>query len=364
MIRHLHPAAWWLWAVAVAASAGLTTNPLLLAGHIAVIVAVVLARRDGSPWGRAFRLYAILGAVIVSTRLILHVIVGLKFGEIRLFPLPEAHLPSWAAGIHIGGSVYLEGALAAGLEGARLATMILAIGAANALASPKRLLRVFPAALHEIGAALVVAVTVAPQLAESVQRVARARTLRGATGRGLRSFRAIAMPVLQDTLDRSLALAAAMDGRGYGRRPATGANPASTWLILLGLLGSCVGLYGVLDTASPAALGLPFLALGLLLSVAGLWSGGRAVARTIYRRDPWGSAEWLTIACGLGLLAGSLVTVRRDPAALSMPLNPLGRPATPVSVLIGLLVAALPAVATPVPPLASGRALPRAEAAA
>ncbi|CCH73379.1 Cobalt transport system, permease component [Nostocoides australiense Ben110] len=363
MIRHLHPAAWWLWALALAASASMTTNPVLLAAHVGVLVAVVLARRDGSPWGRAFRLYAVLGVVIVLVRLVLHALVGLKFGDIPLLPLPETHLPSWAAGIQLGGTVYLEGALGAGLEGARLATMILAIGAANALASPKRLLKVFPAALHEIGAALVVAVTVAPQLAESVQRVARARQLRGEPALRLKGFRRIAMPVLQDTLDRSLALAAAMDGRGYGRRPESTNGRATGVLTLLGLLGSCVGIYGLLDTTSPAALGMPTLVVGLLLCVAGLWSGGRSVPRTIYRRDPWGAPEWLTIACGAAALVAMLVTVRRDPAALGMPLAPLGLPALPVLPLAGLALAAVPAVATPVPPLVSARRAPREVAA-
>ena len=54
-------------------------------------------------------------------------------------------------------------------------------------------------------------VTVAPQLAESVQRVRRARVLRGEGCAGVRSVGRVALPVLQDTLDRSLALASAMD---------------------------------------------------------------------------------------------------------------------------------------------------------
>ena len=354
MVRHLHPAAWWIWALALAASASLTTNPVLLAGHIAVLTFVVMSRRDGSPWGRAFRLYAVLGAVIVLTRVILHLAVGLKFGQHRLFPLPTLDLPSWAAGIQLGGTVYLEGLLEAALEGARLGTMILAIGAANALASPKRLLKVFPAALHEIGAALVVAVTVAPQLAESVQRVARARALRGETSLRLRAFRGIAMPVLQDTLDRSMALAAAMDGRGYGRRTAS-ASRLTSGLTLLGLLGACVGLYGLLDSTSPAAFGVPVLAIGAALCIAGIWAGGRAVPRTIYRRDPWSGAEWLTVSCGLTALAASIVSLRTSPGALAMPLQPLGMPSLPIPVILGLIAAAAPALATPVPPLTSQR---------
>lgn len=359
MIRHLHPAAWWLWALALAATAGLTTNPVLLAAIIGVLVAVVLARRDGSPWGRAFRLYAVLGAVIVVTRLVLHVLVGLKFGTITILPLPSFHLPSWAAGIELLGTVRLEGALGAALEGARLGTMILAIGAANALASPKRLLKVFPAALHEIGAALVVAVTVAPHLAESVVRVRRARLLRGDDAKRLKAFRALAMPVLQDTLDRSLALAAAMDGRGYGRRKASPRGRVTPALTLLGLLGACVGIYGLLDTTTPRLLGLPVLVAGLVACVGGLWSAGRSVPRTIYRREPWSGPEWLTVASGFVALAATFIVLQHDPASLGMPLLPLRAPEAPVVALLGVAVAAAPAVLTPVPPLASTRPVAR-----
>ena len=201
--RAVHPAAWWGWALGMAVAVSMTTNPLLLLLALAVVALVVANRRGSSPWARAFRLYLYLGLAIIVIRIVLHVLVGLKFGEIVLFSLPEVTLPSWAAGIQLGGTVYLEGLLAAALQGLRLAVMIACIGAANALANPKRLLRAMPAALHEIGSAVVVSVSVAPQLAESVQRVRRARQLRGDTRRGIRSVPAIALPVLEDTLERS-----------------------------------------------------------------------------------------------------------------------------------------------------------------
>ncbi len=60
---------------------------------------------------------------------------------------------------------------AAFYDGLRLATLLLCVGAANVLANPKRLLKAVPAALHEVGVAVTVALTVAPQLIESGQRV-------------------------------------------------------------------------------------------------------------------------------------------------------------------------------------------------
>ena len=313
--RAVHPAAWWGWAVGMAVAVSTTNNPLLLGLALAVVALVVANRRGSSPWARAFRLYLWLGLFIVVVRVVLHVLVGLKFGTIVVLTLPEVTLPSWAAGIQLGGTVYLEGLIGAAVLGLRLAVIIACIGAANALANPKRLLRSLPSALHEIGSAVVVSVSVAPQLAESVQRVRRARQLRGDTTRGIRSVPSVALPVLEDTLERSLLLAAAMDSRGYGR---AGAAPRAQRLFtgtvtLVGLLASAVGIYGVLDTSTAAVLGTPMLLLGLVLSGVGLWLGGRHVERTSYRPDPWRGAEWLTLACGL-VAAAVLVTISRtDP---------------------------------------------------
>ena len=255
--RHVHPGAWWLWALGLAVVAGLSDNPLVLGLVLVVAGLVVTSRRGTSPWARAFRLYLLLGGAVVAIRVVLYVVVGLKTGGHVLLRLPSPTLPTWAAGITLGGPVSVEGLLGAALEGLRLGTMIACVGAANALANPKRLLRALPGALAEIGTAVVVAVTVAPQLADSVQRVRRARALRGQPARGLRGVRQVALPVLQDTLDRSLLLAASMDSRGYGRRTAAvgSSRPTAAALSLGGLLGAAVGVFGVLDTEAPPCSG-------------------------------------------------------------------------------------------------------------
>ena len=142
-----------------------------------------------------------------------------------LFRLPQLHAPRWYAGVQFGGPVSLEASLAAAVDGLRLACLLCCVGAANTLANPKRALRVLPGALYELGVAVTVSISVAPQLVESVQRVRRARRLRAGRVSGLRALRGIAVPVLEDALERSLRLAAAMDSRGYGRHGS--ASPAA-----------------------------------------------------------------------------------------------------------------------------------------
>src|SRR4029079_7321038 len=142
------------------------------------------------------------------------IVFGGDQGEIVLVPLPTIELPSR---LQLVGDVTADSLLAGVYDGLRLATMLICLGAANALANPRRLLRSMPPALHEVSTAVVVALSVFPQLAESIVRVRRARRLRPAVRQSrLKALRMVVIPVLEDALDRSLLLAASMDSRGYG----------------------------------------------------------------------------------------------------------------------------------------------------
>ena len=215
--RDLHPVAWWLWAVGLAVAASFTTNPWLLLMLIGVACLAVSARRSALPWADSFRLYLWLGLAIVVIRVVFRILVGGGDGGRVLLTLPTIPLPHWTLGLRLLGSVTQSSLLFGLYDGLRLATIVICVGAANALANPKRLLRSVPPALYEIGSALVVAITMLPHLADSFRRVRAAQTLRGGEGGRVRGLRRLLVPVLEDSLERSLALAAGMDTRGYGR---------------------------------------------------------------------------------------------------------------------------------------------------
>ncbi|WP_328447300.1 MULTISPECIES: CbiQ family ECF transporter T component [unclassified Amycolatopsis] len=349
--RALHPGAWWAWALALAVAASRTTNPLLLGLLIAIIGFVVANRRSDAPWALAFRLYAYVGAVIVATRVLFRILIGGEDGGHILFTLPTIPLPAFAAGVSLLGSTSAEELLGGFYDGLRLATMVLCVGAANALANPKRLLKAVPGALYEVGTAVTVALTVAPQLVESVQRVRRARRLRAGRTRGLRAVKGIVVPVLEDAMNRSLLLAAAMDSRGYGRRAylSAGVRAAIAGCVLGGLVGVCVGVYGVLDGTS-SWLGVPLLALGLAVAAAGFVLGGRRIRRTAYRPDRWRWPETLVVASGVGACALLLFSSRVDPGNLYPSLSPLRWPEVSLWHAVPLLIGVLPAFAAPRPP--------------
>ena len=349
--RALHPMAWWLWAIGLVTAVTRTTNPLLLVLVLAVLGFVIAARRSDAPWARAFKYYLIMALVVIVIRVVFRSIfaTGGTPADHILFTLPQLHMPHWYAGVQIGGPVSLEATLSAAFDGLRLGTLLCCVGAANVLANPKRALRVLPGALYELGVAVVVALTVAPQLVESAQRVNRARRLRATGGRRLRVLRSIVIPVLEDALERSLQLAAGMDSRGYGRTgTATRRSRRTTGaLLLVGMLGLCIGVYGLLDASSPEAIGLPAIVLGAALCLAGLMLGGRRVQRTNYRPDPWRGPEWLVVAGGV--VAAVLMFVGSDDNALNPSLYPLRWPTLPLLPVLGILLAGLAALAAPPP---------------
>lgn len=349
--RDLHPAAWWVWALGLSVAASRTTNPWLLLTVIAVAGYVVVARRSEAPWAMSFRMYLILGAWIVVMRVVFRVIFGGGEGSTIILSLPEIPLPAWAAGIRLFGDVSAESVLGGLYDGLRLATMVICLGAANALANPKRLLKSMPSALYELGTVVIVSLSVFPQLAESVVRVRRARRLRGDGAKRFHALRSVIIPVLEDALDRSLQLAASMDSRGYGRsgsasrreRWATGA------LMVVGLGGLCVGIYNLLDGTADRTLVLVVLVASIAVSLAGFVVAGRRVQRVRYRPDRWHAPEVVTALSGIGVAAVVFTSSAVDPTNLNPSLIDLSWPTLSWLPLVGVLLGLVPAFLTPPP---------------
>lgn len=345
--RMLHPGAWWLWALGLAAAASRTQNPVPLLLILVVTGFVVAARKSDAPWAKSYGAFLKLALLVIAIRIVFQAVLSSgSQGPTVLFTLPELPVPG-STGIKLGGEVSLEAVLRAFYEGLQLATILVCVGAANALGSARRLLRSVPGALYEVGVAVVIALTFAPQLVTDAARVRAAHRLRGQSG-GLRALKRLAMPVLEGALDRSVELAAAMDSRGYGRTKEAGpaARRLTGLLVLGGLVGLCVGVYGLLSGTSADWMGLPMLLGGTVLAAAGIHLGGRRTGRTSYRPDPWALPEWLVAGSGLVAAVTMFVTVETDPASLVLA-SITAVPPVPVLAVLGILVAMLPAILAP-----------------
>ncbi|GAA2520958.1 CbiQ family ECF transporter T component [Streptomyces longisporus] len=308
--------------------------------------------RPRTPGSHSYSAFLELALAVLLIRLVFAVALGSPVpGTHVIATLPELPLPHWAQGIRLGGRVTAESLLFAFYDGLKLAALLICVGAANALANPSRLLKSLPGALYETGVAVVVALTFAPNLIADVRRLRAARRLRGRPDRGIRGLLQVGLPVLEGALERSVALAAAMDARGYGRTaevpPAVRRTTAA--LTLGGLLGVCAGTYGLL-TAEGGTYGLPLLLAGVAAALAGLRLGGRRSLRTRYRPDRWDARAWLVAASGAAVAALLTLAAGTDPAALHPGVVPLAAPTLPLWPAAAVLLALLPAFIAPKEP--------------
>ena len=349
--RGLHPAAWWLWATCLAGAAIKTTNPLLLLLIGGVAGFVVSARRTSAPWARSWGSFVRLGAFVIVLRVVIAMLFGVRLPGHRMFSVPSIGLPSWAAGVSVGGPVTVENVLQAVYDGLRLAIILVCFGAANSLASPYRLLRCLPAVLYEAAVAVTVALAFAPEAVMAAGAIREARRLRGRPTRGVAGLRGLAVPVLESALDRSLQLAASMDARGYGRRAGlpVGVRRVATAAGFAGLLVVAVGSYGILDAGSPGYLGFPTLGVGMGLLTGGLIARGRRSTRTRYRPDPWRTAEWSVASAGALTLLAFVLAGALGETGLAPSVYPLAMPALPLLPLAGIIAAIGPAFVAPAP---------------
>ena len=361
--RSLHPGAWWVWAIALAAAASRTQNPVPLLLILVVTGFVVAARRSDAPWARSYVAFLKLSLVLIVVRILFQALLSTGAqGPTVLFTLPSLPMPV-GSGLKLGGVISLEAVLRAFYEGLQLATILCCVGAANALGSARRLLRYVPGALYEIGVACVIALTFAPQLVTDAARVRAAHRLRGQTASGVRSLARLAMPVLEGALERSVDLAAAMDARGYGRTTDTDrvSRRVTGVLVFGGLLGVCVGVYGLLDATASGWLGTPTLVVSLAAAGAGLNVGGRRTGRTKYRPDPWALPEWLVSGSGVVAALAVFVDVHLHPADFFLA-SVTDVPPVPLLACAGILVALLPAFVAPPLPVAASPGPGRASA--
>jgi energy-coupling factor transport system permease protein len=210
----VHQGAWLLWALCGGLVAITTTNPFYLVPLLAVAWVVHAACARPGPQSRSFRIFLIFGVLTICTRTAL-----------VLF-LPDIQL----------GNV-----VEAGVEGLRLAVLLTIFGTFNTVSDPFGVLRLSPRRFHEPALAASLALSMAPRTIAAVGIVREAQRMRGIEIRRLRSLPALAVPVLETSMEEAVTLAESMDARGHGRGPRTRYRP-ERW----GLQATVVSLVSVI----------------------------------------------------------------------------------------------------------------------
>ena len=211
-----HPLLWWIWAALITVILFVENNRWTSLAVITGVLAVVMTRRSCTYWFQTFYWALRFALIAFLFRMAIGFLIGVPMPGTVIVTLPEVELPHFFVGIRVGGEVTSQRIGAAFNEAVLLVALIMVFAGASALSNPHNLLRVLPKKFYGIGLASVIASSVAPQTARSITRIRNAKRLRGQTSEGLRSWRKIALPVLEDSLERSIDLASSLESRGYG----------------------------------------------------------------------------------------------------------------------------------------------------
>lgn len=219
--REPHPAMWWLWAVIVATMVVTTEQDPFARLAVPIVICVTLAfilirARLDTNRRRIIRLALLASAFFLAFRLVIAIVIGVPMPGTALFNLPQIELPKFLVGITVGGPVTVERILSVIIETITFATIIMIFASAGALTTPLRVLRAVPARFYGFGLAMAMATSIAPRTALSVARVRLAQELRGNSENSFQQMRRVAIPVLEESLERSIELAQSLESRGYG----------------------------------------------------------------------------------------------------------------------------------------------------
>lgn len=295
--RSLHPFAWWAWGISMAFTASQSPGVISLLLLCFCAAMVVVSKKGDQPWANAFYIGVRIGLIAFVIRIFIGVVLSVPIPGNTLFSLPNLPLPEWMAGIRVGGPVTSERLVTIATEALTFFTLIIALSAATALANPKQLLRALPGVMHQVGVALILTTTLIPHFVISVKRIQQARRLRGDEKRS--SFRKIAMPLFEDSLERALNLGTAMESRGYGFNDSTPGRRYGSQILLGALLALTIGITLFL-AAIPGA--NTALIIGFSLLVIGLFVANKSTRRTRYRPQEWKTPEWLILVAATALI--------------------------------------------------------------
>jgi energy-coupling factor transport system permease protein len=253
----MHPGAWLIWATSAGLVAMSTTNPFYLIPLVAVCWLVYAAHRRSGDAQRSFGLFLAFGLVTIAIRTALVVLGPVNRGSVA-FAL---------------------------LEGFRLAAMLTVFGTYNSVSDPYGVLRLAPRRFYGPALAAALALSIAPRTIAATVRVRAAQRMRGIVTGPIRSLPALAVPVLETSMEEAVTLAESMDARGHGRGP-----------------------------------------------------------RTRYRVQPFGIAEWVVTTAGLGAAVSFIAAAATRAVPLEMPTFPLTWPEVSPLLTAMTLALGIPAI--------------------
>lgn len=279
-------------------------NPWLLLEVLIIVVAVRLAwqsraNRQGMGW------FLRIAAVFMAIGVLFNVLT-VHAGDRVFGTLPD----SWPV---VGGDLTWNALIYGVTSGVALFTLVLTGITVSSHISWIELVHVLPPRLASIAVTGSVAWAFLPQTAVAWRNIREAQSMRGHTFRGVRDFVPVVVPLLAGGLERSLAVAEALESRGFGAAGTSRSTDRNRLRSAIADFGLIVGLVGLAAGAYCVAVGMLTWAVAgfgagcLALFAASRLEQSSGIAVTRYRAAAWRGADTLVTVCAavaFGIVVG------------------------------------------------------------
>ena len=210
-----------------------------------------------------------------------------RFGDTVL-----VYLPDWIP--YLGGPVTLEALAFGAINGLVLSGILIAFMTVNLSLPVRSLIRLIPRAFYPLAVVTSIAITFLPNTTRQVQQIRESQAIRGHRVQGLKDWLPLIMPLLIGGLERAMGLAETMTARGFAGDEGEHRAAHTRLGLVFGLFFLLAGWLFQL-TAAFRVVGIIIAAFGISLIFYALWSGGRRVQRSQYRREAFTYRDALVI---------------------------------------------------------------------
>jgi len=288
---------WIIWLVAVLGALSSTRNPLHLLLILIILVFMSnLARNNQKDNLLPFSIFPLFFILIFTAAgfnaLTSHV------GTTILFKIP-GNIPL------ISGPITLEAIVYGATNGLILSGIFLSFSILNQSLSVKTIIRMIPKAFYPLALIISIAINFLPTIKHRLDEIRQAQAIRGQQLRHFSDYISLFLPLLIDSLERSMQLAEAMTARGFIPHQQQGAIPHNRLVIFGGLVIFISGWIIQLTNGSDYAYGISFL--GVAIIVLWFWQISKKIPHSVYKREKWLLLDWVISAIVLVGLCAYLV---------------------------------------------------------
>ena len=336
---------WLSWAVATMPPLLITRNPFLMV-EILVIVLVVRAvwlphaAQQGMSW------FIRIAATMIVISVVFNVLT-VHSGDHVIASLPA----SWPV---VGGPLTWNALIYGLVGGLAMFTLVLTGITVSTLISWIALFRVLPSRLAPIAVTGSVAWAFLPQTAVAWRQIREAQIMRGHQFRRVRDFLPIVVPLLAGGLERSLAMAEALEARGFGASVGSPHQAPNRTVSILRSAGWIAALVGIAVGAYGMAVGRERVAAAAIaIGLVGLFAAFRSSAnpgatRTRYRLPHWQREDSLVVVASGIALATTLAWSISRPETLAFSVYPtLEMPSVELGLMVAFTLLLVPAFVIP-----------------